>query len=134
MNPLPPAAALLRHALALFPRQPGASSTPLHFVELFLLIAEHEPLTYQKLEDLTGFSSGTSSRAIRAMSHVDRHHRPGLGLVDIDTSIPGTQRHIITLSQAGRQLLADIADLQPEAPGRKPALISLPLERRLNTR
>lgn len=66
-------------------------------VSMFLLVAHNEGLTMSELAGHLGVRKAIASRYLSDLGAVDRHGRPGLGLITIVQSVYGDrrQRHAI---------------------------------------
>jgi DNA-binding MarR family transcriptional regulator len=83
----------------------------IHHALALLTIARREPVTYKQLEALLGLSNAAVSRTVNSLSTDVRHRKVGLGLVEISRDKHEWRRHVVELSPAGRELVAELSAL-----------------------
>ena len=83
---------------------------PNHFAQVFLVVAQHQPITYAELEKAMGLSNSAISRTIAALGKEHRKGTPGYGLCDVIKDPAEGRRHLVMLTPKGealkRQLLS----------------------------
>ncbi|WLS08899.1 hypothetical protein Q9314_03765 [Shinella sumterensis] len=81
---------------------------PMQMASVFLMIAMKPGVHQRDLPDLVGLSQSSVSRNVHALAAVNRHGRPGLGLVEQRAGSPGTKTPELHLSAAGKVLVGKL--------------------------
>lgn len=87
------------------------TALPLHHVQVFLVVAQEEPILYEGIERILGLSNASVSRTVNALSDVHRTGREGLRLLKTEKDPDERRRYLISLSSRGRALLRQIKSL-----------------------
>ena len=90
-------------ALDLF-RSMGHGTLPLHFAQMFLLVALYEPITYKRLEEEINLTNSSVSRTLNALSDFHRTGEPGLGLIKLVNDPAEGRRRVARLSAKGKAI------------------------------
>ena len=79
----------------------------------FLYAAENEGLTVQDMADLAGMTQSTASRSLRALGLAGSpwSQPPALGLVEAYLNPRDGRSHVIHLTEAGRDLRAQLDEI-----------------------
>jgi DNA-binding MarR family transcriptional regulator len=81
---------------------------PIHFVQVFLLVAASRSCTYREIEEALSITNSSVSRTINALARVHRSGLPGLGLVEPFIDPQEGRRYRVRLTSKGRALLRQI--------------------------
>ena len=87
------------------------TALPLHHVQVFLVVAQKEPILYDDIERTLGLSNASVSRTVNALSDVHRTGREGLRLLKVEKDPEERRRYLCSLSSRGRALLRQIKSL-----------------------
>lgn len=77
---------------------------PVHFCQVFLLVAQGEPCTLREIEQRLGLSNSAVSRTLHALGAVNRKGAPGFGLVTVERDPKEGRRFLVLLTAKGRAL------------------------------
>lgn len=77
---------------------------PIHFAQVFLVIAANEPCTLKTIEDTLSLSNSAVSRTVHALGLEHRKGRPGFGLVTVEQDPSEGRRFIVMLTTKGKAL------------------------------
>ncbi|OUE44484.1 hypothetical protein BZY95_06355 [Billgrantia desiderata SP1] len=80
-------------------------------IHLLLEVAIQPDITMGELIRKTHLSQASCSRNVSLLSDMDRHDRPGLGLVEAREDPAERRRKIVRLTPKGRELIAQLADI-----------------------
>ncbi len=81
---------------------------PNHFTRIFLVIARHEPCTFQKVMDAFDLTHSAVSRTVMALGQTNRKRKPGFDLVYVAKDPKEGRRLIIMLTPKGKALLRSL--------------------------
>lgn len=84
---------------------------PSQTVNTYLYVASHEGCTMKDIAEALGVAQSTMSRNISTLDKINRHHQPGLNLVNAVEDPNERRRKIVTLTPRGRQLMARLNEL-----------------------
>jgi DNA-binding MarR family transcriptional regulator len=87
------------------------TALPLHHVQVFLVVAQNEPILYDDIERILGLSNASVSRTVNALSVIHRTGREGLRLLTVEKDPQERRRYLVSLSARGRALLRQIKSL-----------------------
>lgn len=88
---------------------------PIQYALSFLTIAQNEGLSIRDLSERLGIAQSSASRNVAALSKWHSFGKEGHDLVQAEEDPRERRRKIITLTDKGRDLAAQLADLiQPE--------------------
>ena len=83
---------------------------PNHFSQVFLAVAQQQPVTFAELEEVLGLSNSAISRTVAALGETHRKGTTGYGLCVVSKDPAEGRRFIVMLTAKGealkRQLLA----------------------------
>jgi DNA-binding MarR family transcriptional regulator len=74
---------------------------PLHFVLIFLYVAEHPDCTYDAIGEALGLSLSAVSRSVKALGSVHRKGKPGFGLINTTRDPREGRRFLARLNEKG---------------------------------
>ena len=77
---------------------------PLHFAQVFLVVAEETPCTFQTVMDRLDLTSSAVSRTVRALGPTDRKGQPGFDLMVCIRDPKEGRRFLIMLTPKGKAL------------------------------
>lgn len=81
---------------------------PLHFAQVFLVVARHQPCTLRTIEDTLSLSNSAVSRTINALGATHRKGTAGFGLVTVERDPKESRRFIVLLTPKGKALLRQL--------------------------
>ena len=81
---------------------------PAHFIQIFLLVAQEEPIKFLDIEERLGLSNSAVSRTIQALGAVSRKGTQGFGLVTVERDPEEGRRYVALLTPRGRALYRQI--------------------------
>jgi len=88
---------------------------PIQYALSFLTIAQNEGLSIRDLSERLGIAQSSASRNVAALSKWHSFGKAGHDLIQAEEDPRERRRKIITLTDKGRALASDLADLiQPE--------------------
>jgi len=87
------------------------TALPLHHAQVFLVVAQNEPILYDDIERILGLSNASVSRTVNALSDIHRTGREGLRLLTVEKDPQERRRYLVSLSARGRALLRQIKSL-----------------------
>ncbi len=85
-------------------RTMGPGTLPLHFAQVFLMVALYEPCTYRRIEEEMNLTNSSVSRTLNALSDVHRSGEQGLGLVTLVNDPAEGRRNVARLTAKGRAI------------------------------
>lgn len=77
---------------------------PVHFVQVFLVIAQRQPCTLSEIEQALNLSNSAVSRTVHALGQEHRKGRPGFDLVTLEKDPAEGRRFIALLTPKGKAL------------------------------
>lgn len=96
---------LLNTIKALAPFKNLRGTMPLQYVTAFLLVASEESLNVSEYAKRAGTSQSLMSRHIADLSEVNRHHKPGFGLLEQFGDIVDRRNRLIRLTTKGKGIV-----------------------------
>ena len=98
----------LANALDLF-AQYEPTHLNLHFVQLFLAVAEHDgPCTFRHLETELGLTNSSVSRTVTALGKINRKGEPGLDVLETCPDPEEGRRNLVKLTAKGKALVRNL--------------------------
>ena len=73
-----------------------------HFVQVFLLVAENERLTFREIEKTLNLSNSAVSRIVMAMGDTNRKGKPGFDLLEVVRDPSENRRFLVQLTSKGQ--------------------------------
>ncbi len=84
---------------------------PNHFAQIFLVVARHEPCTFQKVMDALDLTNSAVSRTVMALGQTSRKGKPGFDLMYVDKDPKEGRRLIIMLTPKGKALYRQLISI-----------------------
>ncbi len=85
---------------------------PLHFVQVFLLVAAHDHgPTFKEIEATLGLTNSAVSRTVMALGDTSRKGTPGYGLLTTQKDLREGRRLVVKLTAAGKKLLRELQSI-----------------------
>lgn len=84
---------------------------PVHFVQVFLVVAEREPCNLRVIEKELDLSNSAVSRTIAALGQVNRKGQPGFDLVAHERDPGEGRRFLVFLTAKGKAMARQLRDL-----------------------
>jgi DNA-binding MarR family transcriptional regulator len=84
---------------------------PLHFLQVFLVVAECGPCTYRRIEERLNLTNSSVSRTLNALAETHRSGRNGFGLVVLEQDPAEGRRFQARLSARGEALRRQLESL-----------------------
>lgn len=81
---------------------------PLHFAQVFLVVATNQPCTLRTIENQLSLSNSAVSRTINALGSTNRKGGDGFGLVTVHRDPKEGRRFIVLLTPKGKALLRQL--------------------------
>lgn len=88
----------------------------LHFIRVFLYVAQHHSVTYAELEKAMDTTNSSISRTLNALGSRHRSGEKGLGLVEVFIDPDQGRRYRARLTKKGRALLQQLEILNSDVP------------------
>jgi DNA-binding MarR family transcriptional regulator len=101
---------LLERALDVFASL-DPTHLPIHFAQVFLVVAESEPCTLRLIEQRLDLSNSAVSRTINALGPMNRKGHEGFGLVQVVRDPAEGRRFLVQLTPKGKALRRQIEGL-----------------------
>ena len=77
---------------------------PLHFAQIFLVVARHEPCTFQTVMEALDLTNSAVSRTVMALGQTSRKGTPGFDLMYCQKDPKEGRRLLIFLTPKGKAL------------------------------
>lgn len=84
---------------------------PVHFISVFLVVAEEGPCTLRVIEDRLSLSNSAVSRTIAALGQINRKGQPGFDLITVEKDPAEGRRFLVMLTAKGQVLARQIKAL-----------------------
>ena len=88
-----------------------SNDLPAQTAHVLFVIAQHPGITVQQLMKRTKLSQASCSRNITRLSEINRHGKPGFGLIVARRDPNEPRRHVMHLTPKGQQFMAVIEDI-----------------------
>jgi DNA-binding MarR family transcriptional regulator len=77
---------------------------PLHHAQVFLFIAQREPVTYRQVEEAFDISNASASRVVNSLGENAKHRKECLGLVEVIIDPSEGRRYLVRLTKKGKAM------------------------------
>ena len=84
---------------------------PIHFVQIFLIVAERGQCTFQELMDELNLTNSAVSRSVMAMGDVHRKGGQGFELLETFKDPAEGRRFLVCLSRKGKTLYRQLESI-----------------------
>lgn len=84
---------------------------PIHFAQVFLVVAQEEPCTLRVIEERLDLSNSAVSRTINALGALNRKGHEGFGLVTVVRDPAEGRRFLVQLTPKGKALRRQVTGL-----------------------
>ena len=84
---------------------------PLHFAQIFLVVAQNEPCTFQKVMKALDLTNSAVSRTVMALGQTSRKGTPGFDLMYVAKDPKEGRRLIILLTPKGKALYRQLLSI-----------------------
>ena len=84
---------------------------PLHFAQVFLVVAEKGPCTFQKVMEELDLTNSAVSRTVMALGETNRKGQPGFDLLCVVRDPAEGRRFLIMLTPKGKALSRQLAGI-----------------------
>ena len=75
---------------------------PFHHAQVFLFIAQQEPVTYRQIEEALVLSNASTSRIVHSLGEYANHRKECLGLVEVIIDPREGRRYLVRLTKKGK--------------------------------
>lgn len=84
---------------------------PLHFSQIFLVVARNEPCTFQKVMEALDLTNSAVSRTVMALGQTSRKGTPGFDLMYCEKDPKEGRRLLIFLTPKGKALYRQLGNV-----------------------
>ena len=84
------------------------TSFPLHHVQVFIYVAQHEGCTYKEIEDELSLTNSSVSRTINALGGTHRKGYEGHDLLLVQNDIEEGRRYTVWLTKKGKSIMRQL--------------------------
>lgn len=75
---------------------------PFHHAQVFLFIAQREPVTYRQIEETFDLSNAAASRIVNSLGENAKHRKECLSLVEVIIDPSEGRRYLVRLTKKGK--------------------------------